>query len=73
MPSYAYIRQQYGLSFEPDQIVGHTVTKRFGTVKRESRSQGHYVQVLFEGDRHALPCHPEELRVLDPAGIAFAF
>lgn len=60
-PEYEYIRRHYGRTFERGQAVSHTITKRFGTVRQEDRSQGHYVRVKFDGDKFAVPCHPEEL------------
>ena len=59
--AYDYIKRNYGVSPEPGMVVYHAVTKRYGVIKRENRSASHYVQVTFEGDRHALPCHPTEL------------
>lgn len=59
--AYEYIKRAYGLSFRPGQRVKHTVTGKRGHVRRESPSAGHYVMVLFDEARHALPCHPEEL------------
>lgn len=59
--AYEYIRRSYGLDFTPGDYVRHTETCRVGRVARESASAGHYVQVIFDGDRHALPCHPAAL------------
>lgn len=62
--AYEYIKQTYGVSPEVGRVVYHTVTKAYGVIKRESKSASHYVQVQFEGDNHALPCHPTELQYL---------
>jgi hypothetical protein len=59
--AYDYIKKRYGLDFAVGMGVQHTVTKKFGKVAREAASQGHYVQVKFEGSKYAAPCHPEEL------------
>jgi hypothetical protein len=40
------------------------VTGKSGTIAREDRSAGHYVQVRFDGQSFALPCHPTELEYL---------
>ena len=65
MPAYDYIRRYYGLSYEPGQRVRHTVTNKVGTVCRMRKSQGHYVQVRFDGMKFARPCHPQELEQAD--------
>jgi hypothetical protein len=44
--------------------VRHHVTKKEGTISREDRGAGHYVQVLFDGDSRPLPCHPTEMDYL---------
>lgn len=59
--TYEYIKSTYGVSPEPGKVVYHTVTKQWGVIKRESKSASHYVQVTFEGNKHAVPCHPTEL------------
>lgn len=58
---YDYVRQMYGVDPKPGQRVRHRVTGRSGEVRREDRSQAHYVMVRFDGQKHALPCHPTEL------------
>src|ERR1700693_831824 len=60
--TYDYIKRTYGVSPEPGKVVYHTVTKQWGIIKRESKSASHYVQVTFEGCKHASPCHPTELQ-----------
>jgi hypothetical protein len=59
--SYAYIKQHYGLEFEPGDRVTHTVTQKAGQVTREDLSQSHYVQVRFDDRKFSVPCHPQEL------------
>lgn len=59
--AYAYIEKAYGLTFRVGERVLHAVTKKIGTVKREDPGMGHYVMVAFDGQRFALPCHPNEL------------
>lgn len=61
--AYAYIARTYGLTFEPGQRVTHDETGRSGEVRRERKSQSHYVMVRFDGDKHNLPCHPEALEI----------
>lgn len=59
--SYEYVKRAYNVSPEIGARVQHTVTKRYGVIAREDTSQGHYVQVRFDGWRHRMPCHPTEL------------
>lgn len=59
--SYDYIRNHYGIEIAVNDFVRHTVTDRIGTVMPENASAGHYVQVLFRGDKHMMSCHPGEL------------
>ncbi|MCM2431974.1 hypothetical protein [Agrobacterium rosae] len=63
--SYDYIRNRYGVEVTVNQLVQHTVTGRIGTIMPEHASAGHYVQVLFQGDKHMLPCHPQELETVN--------
>ena len=63
--SYDYIRYYYGVEITVNHIIRHTVTGRIGTIMPENASAGHYVQVLFQGDKHQLPCHPLELEAVD--------
>lgn len=58
MSSYEYVRRAYRVAPEVGARVRHNETGRAGTIAREDRSQSHYVQVRFDGDKHALPCHP---------------
>ena len=59
--SYEYIKRTYPVDPKVGMRVRHKVTKRLGWIAREDRSAGHYVQVRFDGDTHALPCHPTEI------------
>lgn len=59
--AYDYVRRSYDVNPVVGQRVTHTVTKESGLVAREDKSQGHYVQVRFDGRKHASPCHPTEL------------
>jgi hypothetical protein len=61
---YQYIKQRYGLKFAPKMRVQHTVTNKFGEVRPEEGLSSQYVSVRFDGLKHDLPCHPEELTVL---------
>lgn len=70
--SYAYIERAYGLTF----IVGQRVAfveegcpRREGLVQRPISSAEHYVAVLFDGDKHKVPCHPTSVEpiLLKPA------
>jgi len=53
---YRYIRSYYGV----DPIVGARVTVegKPGTIVREDPGQGNHLMVRFDGDKHAMPCHP---------------
>lgn len=63
--SYDYVRNRHGVEVTVNHLVRHIVTGRLGTIMPKHPSAGHYVQVLFKGDRHVLPCHPLELEVID--------
>lgn len=58
---YDYIKRTYSFIPEVGRRVKHSVTGRAGEIRRESRSQGQYVMVRFDGLKHSLPCHPGEL------------
>ena len=62
--TYDYVRRTYGVDPVIGERVRHQVTKREGRIARESRSQGHYVMVRFDGRPFTLPCHPTELDYL---------
>ena len=59
--AYDYIKRMYGFEAKIGTRVRHTVINRDGVIARENKSAGHYVQVRFDGDNHAKPCHPDEL------------
>lgn len=56
--AYEYIKQAYRVDAKVGQRVRHNETMRLGWIAREDRSASHYVQVHFDGDGFALPCHP---------------
>jgi len=58
---YEYIRRTYDVAPVVGQRVTHAVTRKSGVIAREDKSQGHYVKVRFDGQKHTLPCHPTEL------------
>lgn len=62
--TYDYVRRVYGVNPVVGERVRHHVGGKLGTITREDRSQGHYVQVRFDGKMHALPCHPTEMDYL---------
>lgn len=66
--AYDYVRKTYSVDPVIGRRVMHVVTHKSGVIAREDKSQGHYVQVRFDGKRHALPCHPTEL-VYDPSNV----
>jgi hypothetical protein len=59
--TYDYIKRTYSFQPEVGRRVRHAVTQEDGVIKREDKGMGHYVMVLFDGRKHALPCHPGEL------------
>ena len=59
--AYDYIKRAYQFQPVVGRRVRHTVTKREGKITREDKDHGHYVQVRFDGQKFALPCHPGEL------------
>lgn len=63
--AYEYVKRMYGVNPVPGEAVYHTVTKLYGIVKRESKSQAHYVMCRFDGNASTVPCHPTELQYLD--------
>lgn len=64
MSDYGYIHRAYGLSFFVGQRVRHTEIDKRGTVAKCKESSGHYVQVVFDGRKHADPCHPRALELV---------
>lgn len=62
--AYEYVKRTYSATPKIGERVRHHVTKKEGTIAEEDRSMSHYVQVLFDGNDHALPCHPTEIDYL---------
>lgn len=62
--AYEYIKRTYPVTPKVGERVKHHATKKEGTISREDRSASHYVQVLFDGEAHPLPCHPTEMDYL---------
>ncbi len=67
--SYDYIKRTYAFQPKVGRRVRHTVTENFGIITREDRSQGHYVQVRFDGQSFSKPCHPMELEYNERASV----
>lgn len=65
MTDYDYIRGAY--SFQPvvGKRVRHDETRKEGVITEEGPSQGHYVQVRFDGVEFSLPCHPGALEYVE--------
>jgi hypothetical protein len=59
--AYDYVKRMYGVNPVVGSTVTHTITGRSGVITRESPGMGNYVRVRFDGQKHSLPCHPEEL------------
>lgn len=62
--AYEYVKRTYNVTPVVGERVFHAIIDRAGTISREDRSQGHYVQVKFDGRKHPTPCHPTELEYL---------
>lgn len=58
---YDYVSRHYAFKPIVGRRVMHDETRKCGVITRESASQGHYVQVRFDGMKHSLPCHPGSL------------
>lgn len=66
-PAYAYIQRAYGRAFKIGQRVAFVeegCRRREGVVRRPIASAEHYVAILFDGDRHKVPCHPTSVEVI---------
>lgn len=76
MVPYEYIRRTYGVDPVSGHRVHHHVTKREGTIQPYAGGGSAYVHVCFDGDNHAVPCHPTEMDYLgapdddDPINLA---
>jgi len=62
---YGYVRRMYLVPAIPGRRVRFTETDRggqstLGTIARR-RSYDNRVYVLFDGERHPMPCHPTSL------------
>lgn len=65
MTAYEYVRKTYGVNPVPGARVRFTETNRggqstLGTIARR-KSYDHHVYVLFDGEKHPMPCHPTSL------------
>ncbi len=58
--AYEWIKNTYSFQPEIGRRVKHTVTQGEGVIAKPS-SETNYVQVKFDGKKHAMPCHPGEL------------
>lgn len=61
--AYDYIKRAYAVNPVLGEWVRHTEMScnNVGKIGRENKSQGHYVMVRFEGQKHLSPCHPQAL------------
>lgn len=66
--AYDYVRRTYDVCPIVGRRVTHTVTAKSGTIAREDQTQGHYVQVKFDGQKFNSPCHPTELNYHSSSG-----
>lgn len=65
--SYDYVRRTYSVEPVIGERIRHHVGGKTGTISRENPSSAHYVMVKFDGQKHALPCHPTEMDYLGEA------
>ncbi|MGL4963154.1 MAG: hypothetical protein ACRC67_18125 [Inquilinus sp.] len=63
---YEYVTRAYDVRPIVGDRVRHSTTGGFGVIAPECPSAGHYVQVRFDGNNCAMPCHPTELDYLGP-------
>lgn len=63
--SYDYIRNRSGIDLTVNHLVRHIITDRIGTIMPAPPRAGEYVQVLFKGDKHVMPCLPQELEAVN--------
>lgn len=67
-PEFWYVKNYYKVPVYKDQRV--VMDGKPGTVKGDG---GQYVQVLFDGDKHALPVHPTwRMTYFNPDGTVAA-
>lgn len=64
--AYGYVRRTYNVDPVPGHRVSHHVTGRQGTICTP-HAEDQYVHVRFDGDKHALRCHPMEIDFLGPS------
>jgi hypothetical protein len=70
MAQYEYIKRAYGRQYLAGQRVRFLEgVNRLGTVGRENKSQGNYVQVRFDGQKHLSNCHPTSLEILEDRDV----
>ncbi len=62
--SYDYVKRAYGVTPVVGERVRHTEIDKLGVIAREKLSAGHHVQVRFDGEKFASPCHPTALEYL---------
>lgn len=67
MADYEYVRRQYGVAPVVGERVRHTEINKQGTIAKPSETHGHYVQVRFDGQKHASNCHPTSLEYFGAA------
>lgn len=61
---YAYIERAYGRHFEKGQRIRFDEDGRTGVVVKCRPSSAHYVNVVFDGEKHKSLCHPMSVTVL---------
>lgn len=59
--SYDYVCRMYPVNPIVGARVRHLETQKLGTIAPESVTQGHYVMVMFDGEKFSSPCHPTAL------------
>jgi hypothetical protein len=60
IPPYDYVRRYYGVDPVPGRRARFTPDGREGVIARR-QSYDQYVWVKFDGEKHAMPCHPTDL------------
>jgi NTP pyrophosphatase (non-canonical NTP hydrolase) len=67
---YQYIEDYYEITFNVGMFVTWSEPGvRFGdigVVEHHRGSDTHYVKVRFNGEKHAVPCHPRALEIIPP-------
>ncbi len=66
---YGYVRRAYGvdprIGAEVELVDEGDWTGKRGQVVHPGKSTTAYVHVVFEGVRHAMPCHPRSIRITE--------